>query len=103
MGFKKGSGFSRDAYGLRFYFEKGRLWPPFKWHGFFNFISKWGRFMFYFKKFALHFFLLRRVGPWLKKSRSSFSKKEAVFLTWGSAAIYKGLAVSISKRVGFDF
>ena len=32
-----------------------------------------------------------------------FQKKGAVFLTWRSAAIYKGLAVSISKRVGFDF
>ena len=57
-----------------------------------------------FKKVRFSFFLLRRVGPWLQKeSGFVFKKKGAVFLTWRSAAIYKGLAVSISKRVGFDF
>ena len=58
------------------------------------FILKSSLFIFSFKK-----------GRTLVKKESVFvfKKKGAVFLTRRSAAIYKALAVSISKRVGFDF
>ena len=57
-----------------------------------------------FKKVRFSFFSFKK-GRTLVKRESVFvfKKKGAVFLTWGSTAIYKGLAVSISKRVGFDF